>query len=175
MSDVASKNVVFVESKEEVVDVVPSAEIVSEEDVVDAVSLSEMNLLRGELNDEKKSKTDSSQMLSTIEPFGDSDVVVNGETGVMSSDNSDTEVVGDAQVSLTVNDLDVLIKGKIGVDSSQMLSTIEPFGDSDVVVNGETGVMSSDTSDTEVVGDTKVSLTVNDLNVLIEGKIGVDS
>jgi hypothetical protein len=134
-----------------------------------------MNLLRGELNDEKKSKTDSSQMLSAIEPFGDSDVVVNGETGVTSSDNSDTEVVGDAQVSLTVNDLNVLIEGKIGVDSSQMLSAIEPFGDSDVVVNGETGVMSSDNSDTEVVGDTQVSLTVNDLNVLIEGNIGVDS
>lgn len=117
MSDVASRNVVLVESKEEVVDVVPSAEIVSEEDVVDAVSLSEMNLLRGELNDEKKSKTDSSQMLSTIEPFGDSDVGVNGETGVMSSDNSDTEVVGDTQVSLTVNDLNVLIEGNIGVDS----------------------------------------------------------
>jgi hypothetical protein len=116
MSDVASKNVVFVESEEEVVDVVPSAEILSKEDVVDAVSLSEMNLLRGELNDEKKSKTDSSQMLSTIEPFGDiSDVVVNGETGVMSSDNSDTVVVG--EVSLTANDLYVLIEGKIGVDS----------------------------------------------------------
>jgi hypothetical protein len=39
-----------------------------------------------------------------------------------------------------------------------MLSTIEPFDDSDVVDNGETGVIDSD----------------NNLSVFIEGKIGVE-
>jgi hypothetical protein len=102
MSDVASKNVVFVESKEEVVDVVPSAEIVSEEDVVDAVSLSEMNLLRGELNDEKKSKTDSSQMLSTIEPFGDSDVVGSSSSSSSSSSADNNTHRGLTQCSLVI-------------------------------------------------------------------------
>lgn len=56
MSDDASQGIVFEDSEEEeVVDVSSSSEIVSHEDVVDDVSLSEIDLVGGELNDEKKS------------------------------------------------------------------------------------------------------------------------
>lgn len=73
-------------------------------------------------------------MLSTIEPFGDSDVVDNGETGVI---GSDTEVIGKAVVSLTVNDVNVFIEGKIGVDMWGILLLEKEENDGDVSIGAD--------------------------------------